>query len=227
MPNPPVILVCMGCFDPITRAHSLLVEYAHDWLTREGRSITHILFSPAHDNYPHKCLAPSIHRIRMLRLAIAESKLSHIMDVDTAEAECTQGYQPTYVIAETLKQRYKDAEIYIVAGMDLLYSQCDERVWNPVNVKKLYSLVSAVIVPRDGGAGGVPQKKVIDRIKQLPYLDEPYRNGRILILNKSVSEISSTAAKEALRQRSETMCVDSVQQYILNNALYSAPSNLQ
>lgn len=227
MPRPPVVLVCMGCFDPVTRAHILLVEYAHDWLAHEKRSITRILFSPAHDNYPYKRLAPSIHRVAMLRLAIAESKLSHIMDVDTGEAECTQGYQPTYAIVENLKQRYEEAQIYIVAGMDLLYSQCDERTWNPANVKRLYSLVSAVIVPRDGGAGGVSQKKVIDKVKQLSYLDEPYRNGRILILNKSVSEISSTAAKEALRRRSGTMCVDSVQQYILDNALYSAPPSFQ
>lgn len=223
MCQPPLILICMGSFDPVTRAHILLAEYAYDWLVGEGHHITSILFSPVHDSYPYKHLTSSTHRIRMLQLAIAESRLSQIMSVDTVEAENPKGYQPTYVIVENLKQRYKEAHIYIVAGMDLLRSQCDERVWKPINIKKLYSLASAVIVPRDNGVGKVSQRDVIDKVTQLPYLSEPYRDGKILILNQSVSEISSTAAKEELKcgSRARTMCAESVQQYIINNSLYS------
>lgn len=223
----PHILVCMGSFDPVTRAHILLVEYAYDWLIRKGRHITRILFSPVHDSYPYKHLAPSVHRVEMLRLAVAESKLSHIMDVDTMEVENPEGYQPTYVIVENLRQRYTGAQIYIVAGMDLLHSQCDETAWKPVNVQKLYSSAVAIIVPRDGGVGGISQRSVLNKVKQVPYLYEPYRNERILILNKSISEISSTAAKKELRHGSGSMCATSVQRYILNNSLYVADLSSQ
>lgn len=225
----PLVLVSMGSFDPVTHAHILLVEYAYDWLVNKGYIVKSIIFSPVHDSYPHKQLVSSVHRVNMLQLAIAKSKLLHIMSVDTTEAEDPKGYQPTYVIIENLKQRYKDTHIYIVAGMDLLYSQCNEKIWTPINVHKLYSLASAVIVPRDSGAGGVSQDDAIDRVKQIPYLSEPYHNGKILILNKSVSEISSTAVKEALKRGSdiESMCDESVQQYILHNYLYYTDSHSQ
>eukprot|EP00771_Trimastix_marina_P002376 gnl/Trimastix_PCT/3506.p1 GENE.gnl/Trimastix_PCT/3506~~gnl/Trimastix_PCT/3506.p1 ORF type:complete len:232 (+),score=23.96 gnl/Trimastix_PCT/3506:37-732(+) len=146
----PIVLVCCGSFSPPTFSHLRIFETARNHLKRDFNVIGG-LFSPVADRYEKKDLAPSVHRLAMLRLAVADSEW---IDVDDWECKQPQ-YTRTANVLESIHHRVNDhfhrgdIGVRLVCGADLVESMSRPAVWPLDLLRKLLGF-GVVVLGRDG-----------------------------------------------------------------------------
>jgi len=127
-----------GSFDPVHYGHLLLAECC-----RQQRSLDRVYFLPA-ANPPHKkgdTISPAIHRVAMLRLAIAGHQP---FAVDTYEIE-RGGTSYTVDTLRHFRQTRGDDELFLLLGADML---ADLPNWREANEVCRLAMPLAVRRPR-------------------------------------------------------------------------------
>ena len=102
-----------GSFDPPQIGHLILAEYS-----REALDMDHVLFVPVAD-HPVKrgeLRLPVVHRLAMLKLAIADNPNFSISRVDIDRA----GPHFSADTVELIREQYPQADLYFVMGGDNL-----------------------------------------------------------------------------------------------------------
>lgn len=102
-----------GSFDPPHTAHSRIAEFA-----RSNFGLELILWVPAYDP-PHKSqnqLTQYQNRLGMVRAATADHRSFRVSDIESTIE------RPTYTVRmlDALRERYPDAEFYLILGSDSL-----------------------------------------------------------------------------------------------------------
>lgn len=126
-----------GTFDPVHVGHIFIAEEA-----RIRLSLDRVLFIPAGNPWlkVDHSVTPAVHRVEMVRLAIA--KHAHF-ELCTVEVERSG---PTYTV-DTLEylNRQSDDELYFILGLD---SFVDLPLWR--EPERMVQLCRLVVVPRSG-----------------------------------------------------------------------------
>jgi nicotinate-nucleotide adenylyltransferase len=188
-----------GTFDPVHNGHLALASHALD-----GLALDEVLFVPAGEPWrkSHRAITPAVHRLAMLRVAIAGNRAFGISDIELRRDG------PTYT-ADTLEilagERLDDA-FWFIMGADAL---ADLPNWREPG--RIFRHAMLAVAPREGelvvdaAALGIPG--VVDRVVKFecPRID-----------------VSSSAIRERVAAGADIgeMVPGSVRAYIKEHALY-------
>lgn len=142
-----------GTFDPVHWAHLVLAQCALDELKLDS-----ILFIPAGEPWrkSHRTVAPAVHRLEMLRLAVAGNDDFAVSDVELRR----EG--PTYTAdtLEALAGERLDDSFWFIVGADALADMPNWR--DPERIAKHAVLA---VAPRPGyeaaDVPGVPRDRIV------------------------------------------------------------------
>ena len=195
------IAILGGAFDPPTVGH---IEIAKAVL--ELPSIDEVWFMPCHTHRFGKETESSKHRLAMILWAVRSSGMYPDASPFTFELYNEELDGSTYATLKSLlsNAEYKDYNFSFTIGLD-----------NADNIKKwarweeVIKLVPFIVLPRDGE---VPSKDAW-------YSKKPHR-----ILNKHIPHVSSTLAREYLRdgelENTQGILDEDVYDYIIEKGLY-------
>lgn len=191
-----------GTFDPIHNGHLILAEHA-----RVEFSLDDILFIPT-GNPPHKDkekISFTNHRYEMVSLAINSNPWFHISSIEMEKEDTTY----TVDTIESIKNLYKDREIYFILGAD---SFCNIHLWK--SYKRLLELCNIIIAKRLD-----TDNELLD--EKLSSLTKIYKES-IYILESPLIEISSTNIRNRVKKGLSIryLMPESVEFYIEKNKLY-------
>lgn len=186
-----------GTFDPIHIGHLIIADRV-----REILGLDKILFVPC-ANPPHKNnrnITPAVHRLHMLRLAIAGNACFEISEMEIERG----GISYTVDTLEQLASQhaYKRAEIFYIIGADSLAEMTSWR-----NPERIFELCQVVVVNRPQAA---PQVEFSDFRSKAIRLNTP-------LLDISSSELRRRAGDgKSIRH----LVTREVEEYIVKNRLY-------
>ncbi len=189
-----------GTFDPPNLGHLILAEAALDEC-----SLGHVLFAPAADP-PHKRerrVTPVVHRLAMLRLALAGNPRFGISLVDVERP----GPHYTVDMLAILAGQHPEADLSFIIGADSLRDMLTWR--DPVGIVAQARIIA---VHRVGVTVDVAALEA-----NLPGL-----KGRVSFISVPMNELSSTLIRERLQAgRSIRYLVpEAVERYIHEQGLY-------
>jgi nicotinate-nucleotide adenylyltransferase len=210
-----------GTFNPIHYGHLAAAEEISNRLGFER-----VLFVPSFIP-PHKQEedVPSvIHRMEMVRLAIAGNPLFEPSDIEIRRG----GMSYTIDTIETLRQTEREAELYFITGLD---SFLDIQTWD--RWERLMTLCSFVVLSRPGYR--FQELSRIDFMKcaeeEFVALDQGSRaqtvvhSGEYAVFLEMIPlyDISSTDIRKRIKEgRSiKYLLPDAVETYIIKNKLYA------
>jgi len=182
-----IVLVNCGSFSPITLAHLLLMESAHNFAVYRGFQVLGGYLSPVHDSYRKTGLIHSRHRLEMCQIAVEDS--SWLM-VDSWECSRSE-YSPTFLVMEHFRRQmdsfYGDrVQLAFVCGSDLYHSLFDPEIWPKEHVERLLDSASLFVVPRTEDLNKCKVDKQV-----AGYL--PGYQDKVFIVNQApLCQISST-----------------------------------
>jgi nicotinate-nucleotide adenylyltransferase len=187
-----------GTFDPIHWGHLLIAEGV-----REKFALDEVLFIPA-SWPPHKVkgrVTEAVHRYKMALLATQNNPHFSVSAVEMNRP----GKSYTIETVKELKEKYEEAEIYFIVGLD---SALEIFTWK--DPEKLLRLCRFISVQRPFS-------------RELEKLDKRYRE-RIEIVEVPTLPISSTEIRERVKEgRSIKYLVpEAVEKYICKNKLYKS-----
>ena len=193
-----------GTFDPVHIGHFVVAEEARDSL-----HLSEIILVPAGQPLlkPAHPITPAEHRLKMLRLAIADRP--HFK-VSAMEMERPGPSYAVDTIAELQGQYGSKDEIFFILGWDSL-AQLPE--WREPS--RLIKLCYLVAVPRPGC-----QRPDLDALEaSIPGISQ-----RVVFLEKPQIGISASAIRELAAQGSSLrhLVPEPVAEYIRQNKLYSS-----
>ncbi len=210
-----------GTFNPIHYGHLAAAEEVSNRL-----SLERVLFVPSFIP-PHKQeeeVPSAVHRMEMVRLAIAGNPLFQPSDIEIIRG----GRSYTIDTIETLRQTWREVELYFIMGLD---SFLEIQTWN--RWEKLMTLCGFVVLSRPGYRFQDLSK--IDFMKsadeELAALDRGTRT-RAAICSSELAvflemiplyDISSTDIRRRIKEgRSiKYLLPDAVETYIIKNKLYA------
>lgn len=217
-----------GTFDPVHRCHLTLARQV-----RDGLGLDLVLLIPSGDP-PHKppgSLAPAMHRLEMVRLAIAgETRLN------ASELE-VQRPAKSYSIAtvRTLREQYgPDASLFFLIGLDAFL---EFHTWKeaPSLLRLCHFVVIARPPSRFAALREVPvlPPLKLDALEQLDArerdrLDIPLAEGASLILLAlPPCDASATDIRRRIREGRpvSNLLPASVESYIIRHRLYQEASD--
>lgn len=190
-----------GTFDPIHCAHLTIAEFI-----RENYKLDKILFIPS-GNPPHKKnnITDKYDRYNMVLLSTVDNDNFIVFDIEIKKE------QNTYTIdtLKSLKQIYKNAEIYFITGADAI---CDIETWK--DVEGNFKLANFIAATRPG----ISLVTVNEKIKELK---DKY-NANIEIVYVPSLDISSTYIRNRLNNHKtiKYLVPELVKEYIYNKKLY-------
>lgn len=192
-----------GSFDPIHKGHLYLAEMA-----RKTLSLDRVLLIPAFIP-PHKTsvtLLDSEHRIRMIRLAIADTPW---LGMDESEIR-RKGVSYTIDTVIQVKNRFPDANLYFLIGSDSLLE-----LWTWRRIGDLARLVTFVVLKREDRALPDSMPELEEKLKGQPL--------KTVHLNAPPLPISSTQIRERIIQGADIKpyLPAKVWDYIRQKALYA------
>jgi nicotinate-nucleotide adenylyltransferase len=217
-----------GSFNPIHNCHLAIAHQVH-----ERMQLSQVLFIPTGDP-PHKrdgSLAPADVRYEMVRLAIADSPLFMLSDIEIQR----KGKSYSIDTIRALQHHYgPSTELYFIVGLDAFL---DFPTWREPH--ELLTICHFVVVPRP--------KRLFQALAEMPLLPDLHAPAlaqldtgaqkRLDILVPSCPGITClvippcpTSASE-IRQRVRSglplanMLPPSVESYILRHSLYQEESN--
>ena len=192
-----------GSFNPPHRGHTISAVEAAKQLQLDK------LFVVPAGEPPHKKLAANSataqQRLEMTRLAFAGIDNVEVSDLEVMRP----GDSYTIDTVRELKQRYTDAELYLIMGADMFESL---HTWK--NTEELTRLVTPAVMLR-GGFDTDAASTQAQRLRELGC-------GAIMLENTAI-EVSSTELRDKISQRLKTWHIDDgVYSYIIENGFYSA-----
>lgn len=191
-----------GTFDPVHNGHLGIAGSACRQL-----GLTRVLFVPAREPWLKggRGIAPSRHRVEMIKLAIVSDKRYNISQVDLER----EG--PSYTV-DTLSDLMREfgpaTDLYFILGMDALEGLAG---WNePGRIVEMCHLV----VARRPGVDMVDLKALEER---LPGISE-----KVVVIDSELYNINSTDIRRRVAAgiSIEGLAPDAVARYIRENGLY-------
>ncbi len=208
-----------GTFDPVHFGHLRTAEEVVETFELEK---VYLLPSKMPPHKKSKLITPFSERAYMIKLAIEESKMLDILDIEGKR----NGY--SYTI-DTLKYIYSDPffgknpEIYFILGSDAFL---EIHTWK--DYRKLFYYANFVVVERPG----YNYKNIIKVLRRLCIIkDNDFKNKNVLplitgkfiyILSVTFMDISSTKIRKLIRQKRSIsfLLPEKVKDYILKKGLY-------
>lgn len=191
-----------GTFDPIHNGHLGIAGVACRQLGLER-----VLFVPAREPWlkGDRGIAPSRHRVEMIKLAILSDSRYNISYVDLER----EG--PSYTVdtlSDLRRELGSDAELYFILGMDALEGLVGWR--EPGRIVKMCHLV----VARRPGVAMIDLKALE---AGLPGISE-----KIVVIDNELYDVNSTEIRQrvAAGRSIEGLAPDAVARYIRENGLY-------
>ena len=172
------IMVFGGCFNPPLNSHFSLAEQ----MLNEYSQIEKVLFVPVSNKYPKRGLASDEDRYNMLKLICDKNDR---FDLSRVEIECSRQLF-TIETLRILQKEYPEYELTFLTGSDNLK---ELETWD--KVEELVSEFKLYILKRD-------EDDIEKIISQSKFLTEN-RNAFIFANNKTISNLSSTFARECLK----------------------------
>lgn len=206
------LIVFCGSFNPATKAHISIIDRAIDFinnLTCDNGSpletgVYRVLVSPVHDKYPWKKLAPAKDRIRMLKLAIEDSRYQDLIEVNTYESLIQKDFTPTYDVLCHLKEGYPDKNMYFLCGADLVESMTNATVWSASSIEKIFDICKLLVAPRNLGTGSIETCELFKKISEHPILHSAKENAKLFFLPDVSLDCSSSDVREYCADSSST-----------------------
>jgi len=235
-----VFLLATGCFNPPTIMHLRIMELARDYFRKRGFNVVGGALTPVHDGYGKKDLAPAVHRLQMVKLALNNSDW---VKVSSWEASKNSGWTRTRLVVEYHQKVLNDylnggseaaseadwlpdqssfnsdgkspIQLKLVCGADLLESFNIPNLWGDEDAIRLVRDYGLIVISREGN----------DPLKSIYTNDILNENqGNIHLVQEWISnEISSTKIRRAIRRTDSVRYIvpDPVVEYINENRLYS------
>ncbi len=194
-----------GTFDPIHNGHLKLAENAMKEL-----ALDKMIFIPTGVSYMKTGVTKAAHRYEMCRLALAEFEKFELDDVEMKR----EGNTYTCETLQYLHERYTDADIYFIIGLDTLFSI---EKWKNVS----FVLKHCILVCADRNCDDISSSSK-ERIR---YLENEYQ-ARIKVLQMEAFDASSTEIRELYRTNNKSdklkiLVPYSVHKYIMQQDLYT------
>ncbi|WP_094603153.1 Nicotinate-nucleotide adenylyltransferase [Sporomusa silvacetica DSM 10669] len=147
-----------------------------------------------------------LHRMEMLRLAVADS---NIFEIDDHEMKAISGKQYSYVTMEYFREKYPDDELFFLMGADLL-----AELPNWTYGEKFIQSTKFIVIERQN----IPMGEIIAKT---PMLRKYHRNFS-LIYKGIVNEISSSYIREEFESGADPryLLPEAVYWYIKSNNVY-------
>lgn len=190
-----------GTFNPVHSEHVVLSKYAIEKMQLDKLFIMPTFLSP------HKTLLPAsaTDRLNMLNLAFKNVDKVEVCDYEIKK----EGKSYTYETAEEFRKRYKDAEIFLFIGEDMLIDfktwKYPERILNAVNLCVFY---------REGFTA--------DEIKEREYFRTHFNKDYIRLDYKGKNYSSSKIRiYSAFSLPLEGICIKEVEEYIKSHGLFT------
>ena len=214
-----------GTFNPVHRGHIQVATTAADVL---GIERVHLVLSA---RPPHRRLVPVQHRWAMLQLACDadERLLADDSEVRRELSRAGAEPRPSYTVDTLLKarQREPDVPLYFLIGMDSLLTLASWFQW-----WRILQLCHLVVLPRPGYERSALKPPISAEVRRRGFRPQPDAprprgaGGRIVLLDKPMPEISSSAIRRALAADEQTVLADvpeAVADYIRAQRLYKEP----
>lgn len=197
------VIVFCGTFNPATKAHISIIDKAIEFITDLTDSngcliedgVYRVLISPAHDSYPWSKLAPAEDRIRMLKLAIEDSRYQDLIEVNTYESLIQKSFTPTYDVLCHLKEGYPDKSVYFLCGADLIESMTNVKVWSTSNIEKILNVCKIIAAPRNLGTGSIETCELFRKISGHSVLNSARESNQLFFLPEVALDCSSSAVR--------------------------------
>lgn len=192
-----------GTFDPIHNGHLIVAEY-----TRTSLKLDKIIFMPSgqHPFKDNKEITPSEKRMKMVSLAIESNPYFQTSSIEIHRVGITY----TIDTILSLKEKYKNDDLYFIIGSDILL---EIEKWKSFN--QLINICNFALVRRMG-----EYKEGADN--KLSYLREKY-NIQIEEVKAPIIEISSTEIRQRLKKELSIkyLVPEIVEKYIFQHNLYN------
>ena len=207
-----VILLACGSFNPPTIAHIRMMELAKKHVQSLGLNVIAGFFSPVHDAYDKPGLAPSHHRMNMLKLAVGDSPW---LDAYGWEA-LRHHWTPTVHVMLHLTHWYPKYRVMLVAGSDICKSFNVPDLWLDADLRCICSNQHGLIlierVPFEESMKELDKNPVTSKLlENIYFVHQPVRDDisstKVRMLNKSGQKI-------------EHLVPAGVAEYIKRNLLY-------
>lgn len=195
------IMVFGGCFNPPLNSHfSLAQQMLNDYC-----QIEKVLFVPVSNKYPKEGLASDEDRFNMLKLICDKNER---FEVSRVEIDCDRQLF-TIETLRKLQEEFPEYELTFLTGSDNLK---ELETWDKVD--ELVSEFKLYILKRD-------EDNIEKIISQSKFLTEN-RSAFIFANNKTISNLSSTFARECLKNNKSIryLAPDEIISYIKENRLY-------
>ena len=193
-----------GTFDPVHAGHIFVAEEA-----RIRLSLDRVLFVPAGNPWlkTDREITPAVHRIEMVRLAIAKHEHFELSTVEVDRG----GPSFTVDTVDELRQKTEYTELYLLLGLD---SFVELPLWK--DAERLVTLCKLVVVPRYG--------------TNLPELGEVARKlggmsaENVVTLDSPMIGISSSGIRDRVSRGLpiDYLVPGAVERYIIAHGLYRA-----
>jgi nicotinate-nucleotide adenylyltransferase len=191
-----------GTFDPVHAGHIFVAEEA-----RIRLNLDRVLFVPAGNPWlkTDREITPAVHRIEMVRLAIAKHEHFELSTVEVDRG----GPSFTVDTVDELRQKTEYTELYLLLGLD---SFVELPLWK--DAERLVTLCKLVVVPRYG--------------PNLPELGEVARQlggmsaENVVTLDSPMIGISSSGIRDRVSRGLpiDYLVPGEVERYIIAHGLY-------
>ncbi|MDF0673358.1 MAG: nicotinate-nucleotide adenylyltransferase [Nitrospira sp.] len=218
-----------GSFNPIHNCHLSIAHHVHEWM-----QLSQLLFIPTGDP-PHKqggSLAPANVRVDMVRLAIADSPLFMVSDIEIQRT----GKSYSIDTVRSLQDHYGPyTELFFVIGLDAFL---DFPTWREPH--ELLKICHFVVVPRrERSFQALAEMPLLPNLDPLALgqLDTGVQNRLDIVIPScpgitclALPPCSISASEIRRRVRDGLSLADmlppSVESYILRHSLYQEDSDL-
>ncbi|MAD54899.1 MULTISPECIES: nicotinate-nucleotide adenylyltransferase [unclassified Idiomarina] len=203
-----------GTFDPIHQGH---LTAAADLIKELGDVTVHLMPNavPPHRPQPQ---ANGQHRLAMIACAIEQYPQMRAESFELNQ----QGPSYTAKTLLAMRELYPDDTLAFVMGMDSLLSFDQWFEW-----QSILATAHLIVLPRPGYSLAEANSTINQLLQQrrVTHTTElnRYAHGRIYIANTTLTDVSSTAVRDALASGSDTEISAAVMAYIKRHQLYSSP----
>lgn len=188
-----------GTFNPVHTAHLIVAENV-----REQLHLDKILFIPA-ANPPHKNPGELIDcavRIKMAEIAVSGNAYFEVSGIEFELSKTSKSYTVNTLIALSRQYRAKQAEFYLILGIDQLI---DLHTWKDPG--KLFELSEVIVINRSGFLAKQVQNDFREKVTFLTVPD---------------IDISSTEIRHRVKENKSIkyLVPCEVEEFIIQNKLY-------
>lgn len=185
-----------GSFNPVTRAHLKMFDIAKNYLTSKSSNELKFIgiVSPVNDLYSvkRKNLSQSVHRIKMISLALEEANVDWIYCDDWESNQ--KNWQRTLHVLTYLSDKIKSnknkdesIQVKLLSGADLIQSMNISDLWEDDDIETIVKDFGLVIIPRFN----FQIKQFVD---DHPILSK-YKQNIIIIDDSEQNDCSSTKVR--------------------------------